>query len=231
MIRIHVKLVPLTPYNISASLKTGERKVMFYFGSDPSFKFIPPTTIKGLLRTAACYAYFEGACETVTAKILLSNLDRVESELEKCKNSEKKAKSSFTCAELQRLRESEDCESKVYANILGDVTEKFSKPCIICRVFGNENIRAKMRIVMSHKKVNTQFMSDLKFTYDIKKKSKGLSIEVSKDEIEFDVLCEDEECKNVIIEALRQINDGIVRLGRFKSRGLGTLRAEYKVIT
>ncbi|MFP3227046.1 MAG: hypothetical protein RXQ80_09050 [Sulfolobaceae archaeon] len=75
MIRIHVKLVPLTPYNISASLKTGERKVMFYFGSDPSFKFIPPTTIKGLLRTAACYTYFEGACETVTAKILLSNLD------------------------------------------------------------------------------------------------------------------------------------------------------------
>ncbi|ACP37792.1 protein of unknown function DUF324 [Sulfolobus islandicus M.14.25] len=230
MIRIHVKLIPLTPYNISSSLRTRERKVVFYFGVDPSFKFIPPTSIKGILRTAACYAFFESVCETVTAKILILNREKIEEELKKCENGVKFVRQSFDCAELQKLRESKDCESKVYASVLESIIDKFSSPCIVCRVFGSENAKAKMRIVMGHKNINTYLIGNLRFSYDIKTNSKGLDVEVSKDQIEFDVLCEDDECKDVIIKALEQINNGTVRLGRFKSRGFGIIRAEYEVI-
>ncbi|WP_016732748.1 hypothetical protein [Saccharolobus islandicus] len=80
---------------------------------------------------------------------------------------------SFDCAELQKLRESKDCESKVYASVLESIIDKFSSPCIVCRVFGSENARAKMRIVMGHKNVNTYLIGNLRFSYDIKTNSKG----------------------------------------------------------
>lgn len=229
MIRIHVRLIPLTPYNISSGLKTREKVVLFNFGVDPTFKFVPPTTIKGVLRTGANYAFYGNTCETVTAKILVNELENIKEELKKCEGVEK-VKKSFTCSELQRIRENNDCESMVYSSILKEVIDRFSKPCIVCRVFGNENVKAKARIVPRTLKVNTFFIKDLWFSYNMGESEKGLRVEVSNDKIEFIVLCEDEECKGVTLKALEEINRGSVRLGKFKSRGFGIIKAQYEVV-
>lgn len=219
MIRISVKLEPVTKYVISSPFhKPGESKTYFYFGVNPRKKVIPISTLKGMLRTAAVYAYPEDSCEFQTSKKLLEY---------KAKHPEEKdLESSLTCARIQDIKNNEKEEYEKYKKCLGEeIIKKFSTPCIICRVFGNTKVRGKARIIYKGPTEVEIEAKRFKFSW-----GKELEVEVTKQPIEFDVLCEDEECKEVILKALEKINEGIVRIGRFKSRGLGILKAEYKII-
>ncbi|QGA68926.1 RAMP superfamily CRISPR-associated protein [Sulfolobus sp. E11-6] len=213
MKRVKIVLHPITPYVISAP-RSKERKVEFYFGINPERKFIPPSTLKGLLRTAAIYANLDDSCEYQTSLRLCGKDLRLH------------AGESLTCADLQDLKEEDEGYS-----LLMDLIQRFKRPCKICRVFGNTKVRGKIRIVLPRElNVELDELQNFYFSYTIGRTDKELKIEASKSDIEFEVICEDDEAYETIEEAVNIINQGIVRIGRFKSRGFGILKAESELL-
>ncbi|BFH74710.1 hypothetical protein SJAV_26540 [Sulfurisphaera javensis] len=224
MKRLLLKFKPITPYVISSSLSSEEKKVEFYFGINPKHKFIPPSTIKGFLRTAAVYSYSTESCEFISSTLMMKNGIKP---------------FTLTCADL--------IDPSNYDQNIRSIIEQTKKcmqerkvriPCIICRTFGNTKVRGKMRIVKVTVDSNNESLegkleeiSNLLFSWQLSEENrKALTVETSKSEIKVEILCEDDECVEVIKNACEVINKGLVRLGRFKSRGFGRLTVEVEEI-
>ncbi|MCY0859648.1 MAG: RAMP superfamily CRISPR-associated protein [Sulfolobaceae archaeon] len=225
MIEIRIRIKPQTYYVISGE-QSPEEKVEFNKGIFYPY-YINPSVIKGFLRTAAVYAYYDSSCEILTSKAILSNLEKIKKEI-----GEENIKLSLTCSDIDELLKNKNSkEAKVYLNVLSGVINSLSRPCKICRVFGNSEIRGKLRIVYHVHSVNTYTIKGLKFSWHYAKRKNGIDVVGSKETIEFTILCEDMECKEVVENAVKMINRGVVRLGRFKSRGFGLVRAEIVSLT
>ncbi|AWR98456.1 RAMP superfamily CRISPR-associated protein [Metallosphaera hakonensis] len=218
MKKFKVTLTPVTQYVIGQSVPC-EKKVEFNYGLYPTKKFVPISSIKGLLRTAAVYSQGENSCEFVTSRICRGDEDLVR-----------------TCSDIQDMFENLSPASQQCRESLKEYRDKFSSPCIVCRVFGNGKVRGKMRILGDNVEIkNLREVGNLRFSYNFLEsrhpKYEGLKVEASNAKVEFEVLCSDHECEKLLREAIKVINNGLVRLGRFKSRGFGIVKASLTEVT
>ncbi|AAY81199.1 RAMP superfamily CRISPR-associated protein [Sulfolobus acidocaldarius] len=222
MIKLVIRLEPSTGYVISGE-PSPDRKVEFNASIFYSYPYINPSTIKGFLRSAAVYGYPDVSCEILSSKTIISNIDRIKKKI----HNEEQIRLSFMCSDIEDLLENRNSrEASVYLEVLGDIIRKLKRPCKVCRVFGNGSVKGKLRIIYQIRPLNTTEIKGLKFSREYKENREGLSVMMSKDPIEFTVLCEDKECQEVIKRAVSVINDSVVRLGRFKSRGFGIVNAK-----
>ncbi|MCY0861360.1 MAG: RAMP superfamily CRISPR-associated protein [Metallosphaera prunae] len=248
MIKLKISLIPVTKYSVGVSAPK-EKRTVFYSGLYRKNKFIPPSTIKGLLRSAAVQVEGDRSCEFKISKKLLEMGES---------NSVNEGESGgipSNCGDLQNVLEGNmEVHGKV-KSMVDEILRTLTIPCRVCRVFGNSRMRGKARIVfpnlrdsivgpyvlpigqsMPRRTFSIRDVKDLQFSYELAQNKEQrnpdgiLRVEATDATIEFFVICEDEECKELVKEAVKLIDQGLIRLGRYKSRGFGILKANIEEI-
>ncbi|WP_126450743.1 hypothetical protein [Sulfodiicoccus acidiphilus] len=106
-----------------------------------------------------------------------------------------------------------------------------SWPCLICRTYGFEGRKGSvLRVRYLEGRSSTLPGEDYEFKYRFLYRKNTYRVPVSRSSIEVTVTSEDVCAPVVVATGLLYIDQGVVRMGKFRSRGLGILNVKYREV-